>query len=91
MLDDLIEGTGLRRRRCAGRNGEEDIKLFVVLKSGHAITANDIQRHCAERMAKFMVPKRVAFLDEMPRTPTGKPEKGKLAKMGSNPGDRASF
>ena len=54
--------------------GEEDVRLFVVLKDGMQARAEDIQHHCAERMAKFMVPAIVTFLDEMPRTPTGKPE-----------------
>ena len=64
-----------------GEMGEEDIKLFVVQKQGVELTAEDLQQHCAERMAKFMVPKHVIFLDSLPLTPTGKPEKGKLAKM----------
>ena len=61
--------------------GEEDIKLFVVLKPGTDLSANELQRHCAENMAKLMVPRYVVFLDEMPLTSTGKPEKGELAKM----------
>lgn len=64
-----------------GEMGEEDIKLFVVLKDGQSLSGEDVQAHCAARMAKFMVPKHVAFLDDLPRTPTGKPEKGKLAAM----------
>lgn len=64
-----------------GELGEEDIKLFVVLKAGQTLTVEEIRQHCAARMAKFMVPRHIAFLDEMPRTPTGKPEKGKLAKL----------
>jgi len=64
-----------------GEMGEEDIKLFVVLKPGQSLTADEVRAYCAGRMAKFMVPKHVAFLDDMPRTPTGKPEKGKLSKM----------
>tara|TARA_Y100001954_G_scaffold221786_1_gene258336 strand:+ start:160 stop:306 length:147 start_codon:yes stop_codon:yes gene_type:complete len=36
---------------------------------------------CKTVMAKFMVPKFVSILDEMPRTPTGKPEKGKLKQL----------
>jgi crotonobetaine/carnitine-CoA ligase len=28
-----------------------------------------------------MVPKHIVFLDEIPRTSTGKPEKGKLATL----------
>jgi len=32
-------------------------------------------------MAKFMVPKIITILKYMPRTPTGKTEKGKLATI----------
>lgn len=64
-----------------GEMGEEDIKLFVVKKPDTGLTVEELQRHCADKMAKFMVPKHVAFLDNMPLTPTGKPEKGKLAQM----------
>ncbi len=64
-----------------GEMGEEDIKAFVTLKAGQSVDADMLREHCACRMAKFMVPKHIAFLDEMPRTPTGKPEKGKLAAM----------
>ena len=64
-----------------GEMGEEDIKAFITFKEGHSLTADDLRRHCAERMAKFMVPKHIVILDEMPRTPTGKPEKGRLANM----------
>lgn len=64
-----------------GEMGEEDIKAFVTVKEGRSIDVEGLKQHCAMRMAKFMVPKHVAFLDDMPRTPTGKPEKGKLAAM----------
>ena len=61
--------------------GEEDVKLFVVRKNGTEVTSEDLIQHCKERMARFMVPKHIVFLNEMPRTPTGKPEKGKLAAL----------
>ena len=61
--------------------GEEDVKLFVVRKNGTAVTGEDLIQHCRERMARFMVPKHIVFLNEMPRTSTGKPEKGKLAAL----------
>lgn len=64
-----------------GEMGEEDIKLFVVAKPGAALSAEALRAHCAERMAKFMVPRHIAFIEDMPRTPTGKPEKGKLAAL----------
>lgn len=67
-----------------GEFGEEDVKLFVVLKSGGNLSEPALREYCAARMAKFMVPRHVAFIDEMPRTPTGKPEKGKLARWGES-------
>jgi acyl-CoA synthetase (AMP-forming)/AMP-acid ligase II len=35
--------------------------------------------HCARRLEKFMVPKHVAFVDELPTTPSGKLSKRGLA------------
>ena len=59
--------------------GEEDIRVFVTLKQGAVLTPDELIAHCKKVMAKFMVPAIVTILDELPRTPTGKVEKGKLA------------
>jgi crotonobetaine/carnitine-CoA ligase len=64
-----------------GEMGEEDIKVFVVKKQNLALTTEELKQHCAERMAKFMIPRHIVFIGELPRTPTGKAEKGKLAMM----------
>lgn len=61
--------------------GEEDIRLFVTLKAGASLTAEDIREHCRARMARFMVPAAITILEHMPRTPTGKPERGKLLEL----------
>ena len=61
--------------------GEEDIRLFVTLKPGATCSEEDIRAHCRDVMAKFMVPAVVTILDSMPRTMTGKPEKGKLSAL----------
>ncbi len=61
--------------------GEEEIKAFIVVKPDKTLAKSDIQQHCEGRMAKYMIPAQVVFMDEIPRTPTGKPEKGKLAAM----------
>lgn len=64
-----------------GEMGEEDIKAFVTMKEGQNICLGSLRDYCASRVAKFMVPKHITVLSDMPRTPTGKPEKGKLALM----------
>ena len=61
--------------------GEEEIKAFVVLKPDRAMTDSVLQNHCGQRMAKHMVPASVEFVSEIPRTPTGKPEKGRLSLL----------
>ena len=60
---------------------EEDVYLFVTAKPGKTLSEPQIIEFCRTVMAKFMVPKFVSILEEMPRTPTGKPEKGKLKQL----------
>jgi acyl-CoA synthetase (AMP-forming)/AMP-acid ligase II len=45
---------------------------FVVLKPGSPVEVADLLAHCAERLARFKVPKDVRLLEELPRNPSGK-------------------
>jgi acyl-CoA synthetase (AMP-forming)/AMP-acid ligase II len=47
-------------------------KAYVVLKTGTTLTAEEIIGHCKKKLAKFKVPKEVEFINELPRTPSGK-------------------
>ena len=58
--------------------GEETIHLYVTLKNENEINEALLRDHCSQHLAKFMVPTVITILDNMPRTPTGKPEKGTL-------------
>ena len=53
-------------------------KAFVVCRPGATVTEPDIMRHCAERLARFKVPRSVVFLDELPHNATGKIQKHEL-------------
>ena len=61
------------------------IKAYVVLKDAHGADAAAIQRHCAERLPRYMVPEFVEFLPAIPRTPTGKVDRARLAAAGPRP------
>lgn len=54
------------------RTWGETATAFVVLKPGHWATEDELQRYCKQRLATYKVPRRLVFLDELPRTPTGK-------------------
>lgn len=58
--------------------GEEDVKIFVVRRTGSALTAERLISDLVDRMPAFMVPRYVEFLDELPKTPTYKIRKVEL-------------
>jgi fatty-acyl-CoA synthase len=53
-------------------------KAIVVVKEGHSITAEEIIEFCQGKLAKFKIPKSVAFVDALPRTAAGKVLKREL-------------
>jgi len=50
----------------------EDPRAIVVLKKGMAATAEEIMEFCRQRLSSFKRPRSVVFVDELPRTSTGK-------------------
>jgi acyl-CoA synthetase (AMP-forming)/AMP-acid ligase II len=47
-------------------------KAFVVRRPGSDLDAPTLAAFCRTRLAKFKVPAELEFLDELPRTPSGK-------------------
>jgi acyl-CoA synthetase (AMP-forming)/AMP-acid ligase II len=61
------------------RLGEVGLAL-VVRKPGAALTIDDVIAFCRERLANFKVPRRVEFVDALPRNLAGKVLKTELRK-----------
>ena len=59
----------------------EAIKAFVVLQAGAQLTAAEITAHCANRLANYMVPKEIVFIDRLPINAHGKIMKTELRKL----------
>jgi oxalate---CoA ligase len=59
----------------------EDIAAAVVLREGASTSERDIRDFVAVRLASFKVPRRVLFLTEVPKGPTGKVQRIGLAKQ----------
>src|SRR5713101_460880 len=47
-------------------------KAFVVLKPGQSVTSSQLIEYCKDKIAKYKLPREVVFVNELPRTPTGK-------------------
>jgi len=61
---------------------EDEVKICVVLKKGQDLSPEELINYCKERMAYFMVPRYVEFMDDFPKTPNQKIEKYKLREKG---------
>ncbi|CAB4863891.1 MAG: AMP-binding protein [Actinobacteria bacterium] len=48
------------------------LRAAVVLESGSKATAEDLTAHVKAELARYKVPREIIFLDELPRTATGK-------------------
>jgi acyl-CoA synthetase (AMP-forming)/AMP-acid ligase II len=54
------------------------LKAVVVLRDGAAFTEDEIKKHVKANLAGYKVPRDVEFMDELPRTSTGKVLKREL-------------
>ena len=59
----------------------EDVGAFVVCKPGAALSEADLLAFCAEHLADYKRPRRLWFVEELPRNATGKVMKHKLREI----------
>jgi len=50
----------------------ELVTAVIVLKQGETMTNDEVVTHCRNELAPFKCPKKVFFIDELPKTPSGK-------------------
>jgi fatty-acyl-CoA synthase len=68
--------------------GERPLAV-IVLKTGHAATADELKAHLAPRFAPYWLPDHYVFVTEMPRTATGKILKTQLRERYRGTGEVA--
>ena len=60
------------------------VKAFIVVAEGHTASddlAGQIQAHVRERLSAYAYPRRVEFVDELPKTLTGKIRRIELRQL----------
>jgi acyl-CoA synthetase (AMP-forming)/AMP-acid ligase II len=56
----------------------ELVKAFIVLRPGDPPTGEDVVAFARERLAGYKLPRAIEFVDDLPRTPSGKVLKREL-------------
>jgi malonyl-CoA/methylmalonyl-CoA synthetase len=78
LLDDLA---GVEESAVVGLPHDdfgEGVTAFLVLKDGAKVTEASVLDSLCDRLARFKLPKRVIFLDQLPRNAMGKVQKSAL-------------
>lgn len=88
---EAIAGTHNAVEECAAlaipsEVGEDEIKLCIVRNGAAALDFVEFHAFCRRKMPKYMVPRYLEIVPELPKTGTGKVEKVKLQKLGLTAG-----
>jgi len=59
----------------------EEIAAFVVLKPGETMKRRDLIVYCKQNIAGYKCPRKVFFVDQLPKTATGKIQKNKIVEQ----------
>ncbi len=66
---------GVMEAACVGvpdERTDEAVKLFVVKTPDSAVNEDDVIAFCRDNLTAYKVPKQIAFIDELPKSPVGK-------------------
>ncbi len=63
------------------RAGQEALKAWIVRKPGAQLTTEQVIDFLEDKLAPYEIPRRIAFIDELPKTAVGKTLRRELAKL----------
>ena len=59
----------------------EEVAAFIVLKPSEKIERSDLIGYCKQNMAGYKCPRKVFFVEQLPKTATGKIQKGRIVEQ----------
>ena len=59
----------------------EEVSAWIKLKSGASMTADELKEYCKGKIARYKIPRYIAFVEEFPMTASGKVQKLKLREQ----------
>ena len=58
----------------------EKVKAFIISSEPGVLTEEEIKEYLKDKLARYKIPEKVAFVDDLPRNPTGKVLKKELRR-----------
>lgn len=75
---DIVEAAAVG---MPDRHYGEEILACVVLKPGSAVTEEELRAHCLEHLGRYKTPRKILFLPELPKGPSGKIQRLKCLEL----------
>jgi fatty-acyl-CoA synthase len=75
---EMVEVVGLPDEKYG-----EIVGAFIKLKEGAFLTEEEVRDFCRGKIARYKIPKHVFFVDDFPKTASGKIQKYKLRELGA--------
>ncbi len=90
-VEEVLYETGLLREVAVIGVPDElhghTIRAFVAPRDGRQVRVDELLDFCGRRMPRYMVPRRIDVLDELPKTGSGKINYPLLRQRASTPGE----
>ncbi|MDG5801060.1 AMP-binding protein, partial [Marinilabiliaceae bacterium ANBcel2] len=74
---EMVEVVGIPDKKYG-----EIVGAFIKVKEGEVLTQEAVQEACRGQIARYKIPKHVFFVEDFPKTASGKIQKYKLREMG---------
>jgi long-chain acyl-CoA synthetase len=86
-VEDVLYGhPAVREAAVVGVPDEyrgETVKAYISLKPGKSVTEEELIAFCKEQMAAYKYPRSIEFIDEVPKTISGKTLRRELRALNS--------
>jgi len=76
---EMVEVAGIQDEKYG-----EIVGAFIKLRAGKTLTQEEVQEFCRGQISRHKIPKHVIFVDDFPKTASGKIQKYKLRELGLN-------
>lgn len=63
------------------KEGQEALKAWVVTKPDMSVSQDELITFCKEKLAPYSIPRRISFIDELPKSAVGKTLRRELVRL----------
>ena len=78
-------------REAVYKELQEEIAAAIVLRDGTTLTSEEVRKYVENNLARYKVPRYVAFMEQLPVNASGKVMTGELKKIMINRREHNDF